>query len=357
MRHHQFDRLRPFCPHCLAEHGNFVPLNIGRVDRAQADQVIEGALHCTDPACFLEYPIVDGIPFLLPDPRRALNDNLFQLALRDDLGEGVESMLGDACGPGSPFDSHRQQLSTYTWGHYADLDRDEPQTTGPGASVLDCLKAGLDLLSEPPSGPVLDLGCAVGRTSFALAEATGDPVLGIDISAGMLRLAHRVLRDGTVTYPRRRIGIAYDRRTFAVDLPGAGNVDFWACDALALPFAPHTFGLIAAFNVLDCVASPRELLASASRLLRPGGHLLLATPYDWSTAATPMECWIGGHSQRGPTRGDAEPFLHTLLTPGGHPQSVGGLSLVGERDDVPWDVRLHARSRVSYRSHVLALRK
>ena len=94
---------------------------------------------------------------------------------------------------------------------------------------------------------------------------------------------------GTVSYPRRRIGVVHDRRRFAVSPVGAERVDFWACDAIALPFAAASSDLVAAANVLDCVAEPRRLLASLADVLRHDSRLLLATPYDRSIGATPME--------------------------------------------------------------------
>jgi SAM-dependent methyltransferase len=159
-----------------------------------------------------------------------------------------------------------------------------------------------------------------------------------------------------IRYPRRRVGLVYDRRAFAVNLPGSERVDFWACDALALPLAPHTFELVAALNLLDCVSSPRDLLASLGDALAPGGRAVLSTPYDWSPAATPVEAWLGGHSQRGPSGGSAEPVLRALLTPGGHPQSVPSLELIAEAEALPWHVRLHDRSTVCYQVHAVAAR-
>jgi hypothetical protein len=97
------------------------------------------------------------------------------------------------------------------------------------------------------------------------------------------------------------------------------------------------------------------LLAGLAEVLRGEGRLLLATPYDWSTRATPVETWIGGHSQRAAHRGAAEPFLRTLLSEGEHPQSVVGLRVLEEVAAWPWQTRLHERSSVSYRSHLLAL--
>ena len=360
MRRGHFEALQPICPRCRLEHGREAPVELARVEQEQGETVLEGALHCSDQSCQLEYPIIDGIPLLLPDVRRYISDNLFHLHARDDLAAATESLLGDGAGPGSAFDATRQHLSTYAWDHYGDLDPSETSGTDdlhsprPGATVR-CLEQGLALLPASPDGPILDLGCSVGRTAFTLASRTDDLVLGIDVNHSMLRLAQRVLTDGVVRYPRRRVGIVFDRRELEAQLEGADRVDFWACDALALPFGAGVFGLAVAMNVIDNVSSPLDLLATVVHAVRPGGSAVIATPYDWTTAATPAQAWIGGHSQRGPDGGASEPLLRTLLTPGAHPQSPAGLRLVGELDDVAWHARLHDRSVVHYRSHLLAV--
>jgi SAM-dependent methyltransferase len=206
------------------------------------------------------------------------------------------------------------------------------------------------------TGPVLDVGCSVGRAAFELARRTDGLVLGVDVNFAMLRLAAGVLCRGVVRYPRRRVGLVYDRREFPVQFENAATVDFWACDATALPFTDCTFAAAVGLNVLDCVASPLDLLGSMGRVLRPDAPLVLCTPYDWSGAATPPEAWIGGHSQRGATRGAAEPVLRALLTPGAHPASVAGLRLEAEINDLPWHVRLHDRGTMAYRTHLVVAR-
>src|SRR5207244_13600015 len=90
-------------------------------------------------------------------------------------------------------------------------------------------------------------------------------------------------------------------------------VDFWCCDATTLPFAPATFAFAQSINVIDCLAAPRDALAEMARVLRPGATALIATPYDWSPSATPVEQWLGGHSQRGALGGASEPVLRRLL--------------------------------------------
>jgi hypothetical protein len=112
-----------------------------------------------------------------------------------------------------------------------------------------------------------------------------------------------------------------------------------------------------ALNLLDCLQSPIAFLHSLADLLTPGGQAIVACPYDWSTAATAMESWLGGHSQRGGFAGNSDELLRALLTPGAHPQSVSNLRIVGEDPNVRWATRIHSRSTTEYLTHVLALRK
>lgn len=360
MRRGHFEAFAPVCPRCARDGLGLHRLALAAVHTEREGDVLAGVLHCSDPTCQHEYPIVDGIPLIVPGLRALLAERGAELLLRDDLDPALESLVGDAVGPGTWFDAIRQALSTYGWDGWADLDPAEPDAAGesgpaPGAARR-CLGRLLAMADEAaPGGLALDLGCAAGRTSFDLAARhPGALVLGLDLNLALLRLARRAASEGVVSYPRRRIGLVYDRRRFPAAPEGAERVDFWACDALALPFAPGTAGLAVALNLLDCVPEPQRLLAALAAVVRPGGRVLLATPYDWHAHATPMETWIGGHSQRAAHGGAAEPFLRDLLREGAHPRSVAGLRLLAETD-LPWHTRLHDRGAVLYRAHLLAL--
>jgi SAM-dependent methyltransferase/uncharacterized protein YbaR (Trm112 family) len=357
LRRRHFEAFAPHCPRCARDGAGRHRLALAAVQVERSDDVLSGILHCPNPGCRHEYPIIDGIPVIVPALGALLAERGIELLLREDLDPTLESLIGDAIGPGTWLDTLRQTVSTYAWDGWADLDPEEaPPTDGvqPGA-VRRCLARLLELAGEPQAGRVIDCGCGGGRTTFDLAARSPDGlVLGVDVNLALLRLARHALA-GEVSYPRRRIGIVYDRRRFRVALPGAERVDFWACDALALPFPPGTTDLAVALNLLDCVSEPRRLLAGLAELVRPDGRVLLATPYDWSIRATQPETWIGGHSQRAPDGGAAEPFLRALLTEGAHPQSVAGLRALAEADAWPWQTRLHDRSAVLYRAHLLAL--
>ena len=334
----------------------FVKGDLGGFSGDEDSTILEGVLTCADPACMAEYPIIDGIPIIVADVRGFVARNASALLARSDLSDTLESLVGDCCGPQSDFDVRRQHLGSYAYDHYGDLDPEEATNgSAPPGSILRLLREGLDRVGEIPAGPILDAGCAVGRTSFALAEATDDLVLGVDLNLDMLRVASRALHQGVVRYPRRRIGMVYDRREFPVSFPAADRVDFWACDAGAIPAASRTFGLASSLNLLDCMNSPLDHLREIGRILAPGGRAILATPYDWSPNATPVEAWIGGHSQRSSFRGAAEPLLRHLLSQEEF-RGADGLEIVTEAS-LPWSVRVHDRAAMTYQSHLMILRK
>ena len=98
---------------------------------------------------------------------------------------------------------------------------------------------------------VLDIACGAGYGSDCLA-GTASSVTAIDLSRAAAAAAR-------VAYP-------------------AENIAFLAADARQLPFAGSTFDLIVAFEVIEHLDNPRDLLAEARRLLAPGGQLVVSTP-------------------------------------------------------------------------------
>lgn len=357
MKRTHFEALRPVCPVCCNNGLIEAPLRLASVSREAGDTVLEGILHCGNESCQREFPILDGLPILVPDVRNYAYNQIHQLLARDDLSPETESLLGDCCGPGSPYDVMRQYLNCYAWDHYGEFDPQEAEASPKPGAVARTLNALLPNLPKKVGQPILDVGCAVGRSTFALAEHSGELVLGVDLNFSMLRLAARVLNQGVVRYPRRRVGLVYDRREFAVELPGKDLVDFWVCDALAPPFAPASFAAAVALNVLDCVRSPVQLLKGLLGAINDGGSMALTTPYDWSLNAAAPDQWLGGHSQRGPHRGDSEPVLRGLLTPAAYPHSLSGVCLIAEMARLPWRVRVHERSATEYELHAVVAKK
>jgi demethylmenaquinone methyltransferase/2-methoxy-6-polyprenyl-1,4-benzoquinol methylase len=94
-----------------------------------------------------------------------------------------------------------------------------------------------------PPGPLLDIGTGTGDLAIALrSRYPGRTVVGVDLSAGMLALAH-------------------EKRAAAGLLRG---------DTLALPFADGTFAAAATAFTLRNVADLDAALAEIRRVLKPG---------------------------------------------------------------------------------------
>ena len=300
-----------------------------------------GMIHCSNADCWMEFPIIDGIPMLVMDPRAFLNNSKHHVLLRDDLPDMLLGMVGDALGPGSDLDTTRQHLSLYAGTHFADWAdaQGKPQ-------IRPILEAGWSSLPSA-EGPAIDLGTSVGRGVWELAARRNGPVVGADLNFSMLRLGQQLLLEGRATYPQRRVGMVFD--PIEVVLPdeiASARVDLWAMDCMALPFRAGQFGLATALNLVDCIPGPTDMIAETARILAPGAGALFTTPYDWSPAATDPVGWMGGHSQRGPLGGAAEPVLAATL-------NEYGLTPLADAQDVPWEIRVHARSTMQYRLHMV----
>lgn len=345
MRETVFDTVAPVCPRCLHGAETRSPLLIAERLETRGEHLWHGTLHCSNPSCWLEFPVIDGIPVIVADPASALSNAQTQLLRRDMLPAPIAGVLADALGPGSEYDVTRQHLSLYAGDHFADWVPD-PRP----ANVVETLSRGFEFLGELPSGPAIDLGGSVGRGGWEMSRRGSGPVIVADLNIAMMRLGQRLALDGHVDIDLRRVGVVYDR--VRVELPaGAGDApDFWAVDAMMLPFAEDSFSMAAAINLVDCVANPSAILSEMARVLAPGAGAILSTPYDWAPTATEIGNWLGGHSQRGATGGASEPVLRQTL-------AQAGLPIVGETENVPWRLRMHARAVMEYSLHLLACQK
>ena len=95
---------------------------------------------------------------------------------------------------------------------------------------------------------------------------------------------------------------------------------------------------------------------SVRDMLACDGNAIIATPYDWSTP-TPMQNWVGGHSQLGPDGGRPESLVRQMLAADQNPRTIRNLSLVGEIENYPWELRVHDRHWNSYSLHIFACEK
>jgi uncharacterized protein YbaR (Trm112 family) len=71
VRRGHFDLLGPICPGCHAR-GVSSPLGLNIVEDERDGDILAGILGCS--GCGAEYPIVDGLPIIVPDVRRYVQD-------------------------------------------------------------------------------------------------------------------------------------------------------------------------------------------------------------------------------------------------------------------------------------------
>jgi 5-histidylcysteine sulfoxide synthase len=146
----------------------------------------------------------------------------------------------------------------------------------------------------------LELGCAVGGASFALAERF-ESVVGVD-RAPFVAAAEEMRVAGQRKFLRHEEGEAYSELVASC----TKNVDrrrvtFHAGDPGALPAAETgaLFDAVLLHTVLDRVADPAGCLARLAGpegLVRPGGLLLIAHAGGWSDAHAPAAEWLGGYT-------------------------------------------------------------
>ncbi|MDR0592235.1 MAG: class I SAM-dependent methyltransferase [Bifidobacteriaceae bacterium] len=117
-------------------------------------------------------------------------------------------------------------------------------------------EAEVHLLGDVAGVRTLEIGCGAAQGS-RWAAAAGARAVGIDLSAGMLRVAARL---------------------------GAAGFALVQSDAAALPFADQTFDLaFTAMGALPFVPSLAAVHREVARVLRPGGRWVFSTdhPLAW----------------------------------------------------------------------------
>lgn len=147
---------------------------------------------------------------------------------------------------------------------------------GPGArsfmSVrLERMLHAVDGLQLPTGALVLDAGCGPGDFLLEMLRR-GFRAIGVDTSSRMLKQARHLL---------------------AAE-PHAHEAELQQARIEQLPFADGCFDLVSSAGVLEYLAADAPAIRELSRVVRPGGHLLLPITNAWSPAGwldAPVE-WL-----------------------------------------------------------------
>ena len=122
----------------------------------------------------------------------------------------------------------------------------------------------------PPTGRVLDLGCAFGYGTRKLARA--HEAYGLDASPRFIARARRA----------------------------APEIPFTLGSAEALPYQDRFFDGVLLLDVLEHVRRERQVLDEVYRVLRPGGILVVSVPHRgalaWLDSLNVWDFYAGGGS-------------------------------------------------------------
>ncbi|XP_060606889.1 uncharacterized protein LOC132759183 [Ruditapes philippinarum] len=141
----------------------------------------------------------------------------------------------------------------------------------------------------------LDIGCAVGRSSFELCQKFAD-VVGLDYSQAFIDACNTLKQNGEMPYFIQDEGdlVTHLEAVIPKSLDRS-RATFIQGDACNLPSNLGKFGCILAANLICRLHSPFQFLNRLQGLVAPGGILVITSPYTWLTQFTDKSTWLGGY--------------------------------------------------------------
>ena len=226
-------------------------------------------------------------------------------------------------------------------GEYLDLHYGRGSSLGQAALPVDdfvtdtpfpvrCVRELLDFDVLPPEATALEVGCSVGASAFELAR-TCRRVEASDYSQSFITAAQTLCREGHHAAGRTVEGTVIE--PFVATVPpeiDRNRVSFSVQDAGDLPRDLDSFDVVLAANLICRLPDPEAFLVRLPDLVKPGGQLLLTTPFTWLEEYTSRDRWIGGTD---PSR-RSEDELNRKLT---------GYFRLHRRRDLPFLIREHER--------------
>ena len=171
-------------------------------------------------------------------------------------------------------------------------------------------------MGDKPAKKALDIGCAVGRSSFELAKHF-DHVTGIDFSARLINLGVKLASEGAARYSivdEGELMFFHERRLDDLGLDEVcDRVDFSQGDACNLKPIYSGYDLVLAANLIDRLYDPLLFLSTVHERMNSGGVLLIASPYTWLEDHTKKEDWLGGYKKDGENFTTLDGLKETLL--------------------------------------------
>lgn len=182
-----------------------------------------------------------------------------------------------------------QLVSEYLFFHYATFTEAAGDLPVPESAWGFAQRVVSELLDpQTKSYSALDIGCAVGASSFELAR-TIPQVLGIDYSEAFIEAAETLKNAGILAADVPLEG--KKTQSFLARIPSdidRQRVHFETGNAIDLRSDLASFDVVLAANLLCRLPAPVAFIERLAELVAPGGQLLLASPFSWLEDYTPL---------------------------------------------------------------------
>eukprot|EP00929_Paragymnodinium_shiwhaense_P107891 TRINITY_DN74234_c0_g1_i1.p1 TRINITY_DN74234_c0_g1~~TRINITY_DN74234_c0_g1_i1.p1 ORF type:complete len:941 (+),score=278.77 TRINITY_DN74234_c0_g1_i1:104-2824(+) len=158
-----------------------------------------------------------------------------------------------------------------------------------------------ELKPTKTTGRVLDVGCAVGGSSFELATLGFEEVVALDFSESFIDAAKKMQRGDEVKFQLPLEGDISEEITAAldkhIDAAARQKVQFHVGNACKIKADAPTLGKFdgaVLANLLCRLPEPAACLDGLQEVISPGGVVVFATPFSWLEQFTHRSKWIGG---------------------------------------------------------------
>lgn len=222
-------------------------------------------LTCND--CKQKYPIIDGIAIIVNNfveycSERMITFGKWLLEVESDkLKNFLKDIVADIDKRNikdNKYENDGLYYQSYKWLHNENFESDKfLHLLRWKIKPSDIYRKLAASVIYSPEGMGLDLGCALGLSTFEIAKKFAF-VVGVDTSFSFIKEARKKSRDQGIT-----------------------NTEFIVSDILNLPFKNQKFDLIFGLNIIEFVPINR-LLEVAHSLLKPHCTFIITSPYDYN---------------------------------------------------------------------------
>ncbi len=225
----------------------------------------EGMLICNE--CTQKYPIIDGVGIIVHNfvdycAERMMTFGKWILEVKSEslksylmnIAKGIEKKnIAD-----NNYESDGLYFQSYKWLHNENFESDKfLHLLRWKLNPSDVYRKLASNIIFNPEGIGLDLGCALGLSTFEIAKKYAF-VFGVDASFSFIKEARKKSKDQGIT-----------------------NAEFIVADILNLPFKNQKFDLVFGLNIIEFV-SLTKLLEEIHNLLKPHCTFVITSPYDYN---------------------------------------------------------------------------